>query len=218
QPPQNTHEILDPADYLKRTVIPSLPLPDLHDVLGKGYEKYDVGSVGEFDVSIILKQFSDNSASAKIASAWRGGSYYAARRSDGSKPAIATGDLAILYLSRWDSDTAAQQFAQVYRASLSKRYKRVENAQCQPAERCDRAIISTEEGPVIIEHLPNSMVLITEGFEPALQQQLKAKLQSGSEKRVARHGLVSRFAQSALLQNAMRSAVLNSAVRAISLH
>ena len=34
QPPQNTHEILDPADYLKRAVIPPLPIPDLRDALG----------------------------------------------------------------------------------------------------------------------------------------------------------------------------------------
>src|SRR5436309_8591395 len=121
QPPQNTHEILDPADYLKRAVIPPLPIPDLRDALGKAYEKYDVGSVGEFDVSVILKQFSDNGASAKLAPAWRGGSYYAARKSGSSKTSIAIGDLAILYLSRWDSDNVAEQFARVYREGLTKR-------------------------------------------------------------------------------------------------
>jgi len=210
QPPQNTHEILDPADYLKHAVIPPLPIPDLHDVLGKGYEKYDVGSVGEFDVGIILKQFSDSAASPKIAVAWRGGSYYAARRSNGSKGAIATGDLAILYLSRWDSDSAAEQFARVYREGLNKRYKRVGEAECQPAGKCERTVVSTEEGPVIIERLANSTVLITEGFEPLLQQQLKAKLQSDSEKHVAQHGLISRFAQSALLREAMRGAILKN--------
>jgi hypothetical protein len=214
QPPQNTHEILDPADYLKRAVIPPLPIPDLRDVLGKGYEKYDVGSVGEFDVSIILKQFSDSAASAKIAPGWRGGSYYAARKSNNSKAPMATGDLAILYLSRWDSESAAEQFAQVYREGLNKRYKHVGDAQCIPVETCDRTIVGTEEGPVIIEHLANSTVLITEGFEPALQQQLKAKLQSDSEKRVAQHGLVSRFAQSALFREAMGNAILKNVIPA----
>ena len=212
QPPQNTHEILDPADYLKRAVIPPLPIPDLRDALGKAYEKYDVGSVGEFDVSIILKQFSGDTLSASIARSWRGGSYYAARKAGASNAAITTGDLAILYLSRWDSDDAAEKFAQVYRDGLAKRYKQVGQAQCQPAESCKRTVVSTNEGPVILEHLANSTVLITEGFDPTVQQQLKAKLQSDSEKRVAGHGLVSRFAQCAVLREAIRNAVLKQLV------
>ena len=218
QPPQNTHEILDPADYLKRAVIPPLPIPDLRDALGRAYEKYDVGSVGEFDVSIILKQFSGDAASASIARSWRGGSYYAARKAGSSNPTINTGDLAILYLSRWDSDDAAEKFAQVYRDGLSNRYKQVGQAQCQPAETCKRTIVSTNEGPVIIEHLANSTVLITEGFEPTVQQQLKAKLPSDSEKRVAGHSLISRFAQCAVLREAMSNAILRSMAQNISVH
>src|SRR5206468_3233218 len=143
----------------------------MRDAMGKAYEKYDVGSVGEFDVSIILKQFSNDAASGSIARSWRGGSYYAARKAGSSNSTITTGDLAILYLSRWDSDDAAEKFAQVYREGLSTRYKQVGQAQCQPAETCKRSIVSTSEGPVIIEHLANSTVLITEGFEPAVQQQ-----------------------------------------------
>lgn len=214
QPPQNTHEILDPSDYLKRATIPPLPIPDLRSTLGKSYEKYDVGSVGQFDVSVILKQFSDDKVSAKLATSWRGGSYYAARKSVNAKSTITTGDLAILYLSRWDSDSAAEQFARVYREGLSKRYKEVGKGQCVPADTCDRTIVPTEEGAVIIEHLPNSTVLITEGFEPLLQQQLKAKLQSDSEKRVAQRDLLLPFARCALLQDATKSAILKSLLRA----
>jgi hypothetical protein len=213
QPPQNTHEILDPADYLKRSPILPLPIPDLRSTLGKSYEKYDVGSVGQFDVSVIMKQYSEDAAAAKLASSWRGGSYYAARRSSNLKAAITTSDLAMLYLSRWDSDKAAEQFANLYREGLSKRYRQVGKAQCIPADTCDRTIVSTEEGPVIIEHLANSMVLITEGFEPLLQQQLKAKLQSDSEKRVANRDLVLPFAQCALLQQAVKNAILKSLLR-----
>lgn len=213
QPPQNTHEILAPADYLKRATIAPLPIPDLRSTLGKSYEKYDVGSVGQFDVSVIIKQYSEDPASAKLASSWRGGSYYAARKSGNSNPAITTGDLAILYLSRWDSDTAAEQFARIYRDGLAQRYKQVGKAQCVPADTCDRTIVPTEEGPIIIEHLPNSTVLITEGFEPLLQQQLKAKLQSDSGKRVAQRDLILPFAHCALLQDAVKNVLLKNLLR-----
>ncbi|HEX7960892.1 MAG TPA: hypothetical protein VF493_13295 [Terriglobales bacterium] len=213
QPPQNTHQILDPADYLKRAPILPLPIPDLRSTLGKSYEKYDVGSVGQFDVSVIMKQYSDDAAAAKLASSWRGGSYYAARKSSNSNAAIATGDLALLYLSRWDSDKAAEQFANVYREGLTKRYKQAGKPQCLPADTCDRTLVSTEEGPVIIEHLANSTILITEGFEPLLQQQLKARLQSDSDKRAARRDLILPFTRCALLQDAMKNAVLKSLLR-----
>jgi hypothetical protein len=61
-------------------------------------------------------------------------------------------------------------------------------------------------------------VLITEGFEPTVQQQLKAKLQSDSEKRVAGHSLISRFAQCAVLREAMSNAILRSMAQNISVH
>jgi hypothetical protein len=220
-PPQNTHEILAPSAYLTRAAIPPLPIPDLKDVLGKHYEKYDVGSVGEFDVSVILRQYANDDTAAKISSAWRGGSYYAARKLDGqgSKRPASTGDLSILYVSRWATDEAADQFMRAYRSGLGQRYKQVKDA--EPNRGCDgsacSSTITTEEGPVIMERLPGSLVLITEGFDANLQRQLKAKLQSDSAtQHAATKDLMLRLAQPAIIRQAMENLVLRSVQQSLS--
>jgi len=87
RPPRSTHEIMYPAAYLKPDHVPPTRLPKLDSQLGKNYERYDVGSVGQFDVYIILKQFADEKLADQLTPDWRGGAYYAARRTHSGAPA-----------------------------------------------------------------------------------------------------------------------------------
>src|SRR5206468_11986811 len=94
---------------------------------------------GEFDVSVLLEQFSGEKISLKLAPEWRGGAYYAARIFSDNKSAAdgdaksdtpkniepKTSSIALLYLSRWATPDAAQRFAGEYAKSLAKRYKSV---------------------------------------------------------------------------------------------
>jgi hypothetical protein len=150
-PPRNTRDIMTPKSYFSRERIPALRVPALKPFLGPGYERYDVGSIGQFDVYVMLEQFADDKTARRLSPAWRGGFYYAALRppekdAAAAKPepaAPAAGDskeekkeerpapappvepesLALVYLSRWDSPESASKFAAFYAAALLQRYK-----------------------------------------------------------------------------------------------
>ena len=177
-PPVNSREIMEPQSYLNGEKQEPMHLPDMKKLLGKDYERYDVGSVGEFDVSVLLEQFSGEKISLKLAPEWRGGAYYAARtvyndkspagsetktKSKNEEPS--TADIALLYLSRWATPDAAQRFAGEYAKSLARRYKSVK------AEAAESRWM-TDEGLVVIETQGNQ-VLVLESFDPAIAEKLR---------------------------------------------
>ncbi len=142
-PPHSTRQVMEPATYLSGEQLAPLTPPDLDAVVGPGYERYDVGSVGEFDVSVIVQQFGGEGTQAKAERApgepdgkapakpplwthWRGGYYYAARRKN-----AASGQIAMVYVSRWATLEAAGEFATIYRRSIPKRYTGVTDLAAQ---------------------------------------------------------------------------------------
>ena len=120
RPPQSEREIMEPAAYMSDEHLPALTVPNFDAILHDSYEKFDVGSFGEFDVSVLVEQFGGSEASDQLTPGWRGGYYYAAQPKGKSN-----GPLAIVYVSRWASAEGAQEFADVYATSLEKRYRRV---------------------------------------------------------------------------------------------
>ena len=116
-PPLNTRQVMEPATYLAGEKLPPLPIPDFQKLLGKDYERYDVGSVGEFDVAVITEQFAGVETAKKIWPQWRGGYYYAARKK--GEPGARLG---LVYVSRWGTAESAQEFQRVYEDSIRKRY------------------------------------------------------------------------------------------------
>ena len=91
-PPRNTRDIMTPRSYFSRERIPAFHVPALGPLLGPGYERFDVGTLGQFDVYVMLEQFADGKSAKRLAPAWRGGFYYAARKlpekdADEAKPA-----------------------------------------------------------------------------------------------------------------------------------
>jgi hypothetical protein len=157
QPPHDTHEILSPKSYLNNAKVPLLLLPNLKPAMEKNYERYDAGSVGQFDIVLLMKQFADDEAAKQLSPEWRGGIYYAALRKGAasSKAALKTGDLGLVYLSKWASAAAGKRFADIYKDSLKKRYSTLE-----PTNSGWR----TEEGPVSIQTF-GDYVLVMEGLD-----------------------------------------------------
>jgi hypothetical protein len=161
-PPRNTRDIMTPRSYFSRERIPALWVPALKPLLGPDYERFDVGTVGQFDVYVLLEQFADQKTAKRLSPAWRGGFYYAARRApapdaaagkpEPSAPAAghpAAGDaqdatgkpqpvapqsLALAYLSRWDSPESAAKFAAFYGDALLKRYRFAQGADAPAAK------------------------------------------------------------------------------------
>jgi hypothetical protein len=56
-PPGNTRQIMQPETYLANEKLPDIHLPKFESLLGPEYQFFDVGSIGEFDVSVMVQQF-----------------------------------------------------------------------------------------------------------------------------------------------------------------
>jgi hypothetical protein len=113
-PPQNTRQVMEPATYLAGEKLPEMPVPDLAKALGKDWEKYDVGSIGEFDVAIMAEIYGAEDPK-KIYPNWRGGWYYALKPKNG-------GRLALVMTTKWADANAAAEFYRLYSGSVPKRY------------------------------------------------------------------------------------------------
>lgn len=137
-PPQTSREIMMPESYLAGKKALPITLPQMSAILGKNYERYDVGAVGQFDLMVLLKQFTSQTMADKLTPEWRGGAYYAAlsrmapdadaeamgakqqRNEMDKKPT--TKSLAVLYVSRWSSPEMALMFSKTYASMLWQRY------------------------------------------------------------------------------------------------
>ena len=177
-PPHDTREIMQPDSYLDGQHVEPMHLPKLSDLLKKNYEAYDSGAVGEFDVYILLKQYSGDDLAESLSRAWRGGVYYLGRKKDTKSAkadaAIPMSDLGLLYVSNWATPEDAGYFAKAYSLWLPRKYKSVTPV----AEQKGRAW-NTDQGPVSIE-VSGKRVVVMEGFDPATAAALRAKLVSGS--------------------------------------
>src|SRR5262249_40231349 len=140
----------------------------------KGYELFDIGAVGEFDVAMLIDQFAGAEASKDMYPHWRGGYYYAVKsKADPAAP------LGLMYASRWSDPDSAANFAAIYAKSLSERYKRarqVEDGKDIPVDLkavqtlTGRHSWLTEEGAVVIIARDDT-VLVSESLdEPATKK------------------------------------------------
>lgn len=178
--PQSTHEILQPKEYLAGHRIPPLYLPDL-SFLKKDYEPFDVGAVGEFDVSILLKVYSEEAVANRLSPEWRGGSYYAAGRK-GAKAADAnsTSHVSLFYASKWATEASAQEFAKIYLSALPQRYKGLQHVAADPSKPGLERYTSAD-GPIFVQQTGN-MVVAVESFDADDAEKLiRAGLKQGQE-------------------------------------
>src|SRR5205807_8689290 len=77
-PPQTSREIMEPQTYISGEHLAPLPLPDFKKIF-KGYDRYDVGAIGEFDVFMLAEQYAGEKEAQRIYPTWRGGYYYSVR-------------------------------------------------------------------------------------------------------------------------------------------
>jgi len=173
-PPQTTREIMEPKTYLSGEHLPPLPLPDFKHIL-KDYERFDVGAIGEFDVNVLAEQYSDQETAEKIYPNWRGGYYYSARPKGN-----ASGQLALVFVSKWASQRAAAQFAAIYARGVQQRYKDAQAAgeSGLPSDLKTLGSLSgdhtwkTRDGDVVIA-VKNELVLVAESLPPATTDQFR---------------------------------------------
>lgn len=178
EPPRLTHEILQPRVYLAKEKIAPVRIPDLRPVLGDSVRVQDTGVIGELDTRVFIRQFESNWLAKELSKAWRGGSYATVARAPQGQP-LTTNDVALLYVSRWQTPEAAERFAKFYAGAVAKRYRNAEiTAGWTRSEKSGEAIaavqLNTEEGPVVVELWPGNMVFVSESFDAAVAARLRA--------------------------------------------
>ncbi len=169
-PPKTTREIMEPRTYLAHEKLEPMKMIDMERDF-KGYEPFDIGAMGEFDVDILVEQYAGRHEADAMYPAWRGGYYFAGKpKADKSAP------LGVLYVSRWSSAAKAAEFAAVYAKSLAERYQKRQGlgsdgkvAEDAPPVDSWRTLRGrhawlTEEGVVVIE-VRGDAVLISESLD-----------------------------------------------------
>ena len=179
-PPVDTRQIMEPETYLAHDVVPPIKIPDLDKLVGSQYERYDFGGMGEFDVYLLMKQYAPDEDPKNVYTHWRGGYYLVSHAKTAPKDQV-----AMLYLSRWDSPEAAEAFAKIYAAYTPKRYPGWPKDVSAPVAEAGGPGISTwwrgpESNRVYIDQNGKDL-LILESFDEATVKRLSAALlQSGS--------------------------------------
>jgi hypothetical protein len=178
-PPRTTREIMEPQTYLAHEKLPPMKMIDMEKDF-KGYDAFDIGAMGEFDVDVLVEQYAGRDEASSIYPEWRGGYYFAGRpKGDKSAP------IGVLYLSRWASPAKAAEFAAVYAKSLAKRYQKrqglgTDGKVAEDAPPADswrtlrgRHAWLTEEGIVVIE-VRGDEALISESLDDETTKRVEA--------------------------------------------
>jgi len=71
-PPIDTRQIMQPETYLLNQVVAALTIPNLDQLVAPGYQRFDFGGMGAFDVYLLAKQYGASDPK-KVLSHWRGG-------------------------------------------------------------------------------------------------------------------------------------------------
>jgi hypothetical protein len=170
-PPETSRDIMEPQRYLAGQEVPSLRVPPIGNIIGRDWEKLDVGAMGEFDVFLLLEQYANADTAKRLAPSWRGGYYYAALKKSAGKSnrELKTSELSVFYVSRWESVDAAREFADVYSRSFLTRYRDISPK--KKAEGRD-VLWGSNEGALYVEPV-GEYVIVSESFDAALAAKLR---------------------------------------------
>ena len=178
-PPTSSWEIMNPRAYEKGETPPVPLLPDIHPLIDKLYQPYDIGQVGQLDLHILAGIFGGEEAARNVTPAWDGGIYWAGQLRNASPAEQAsTKSIALLYLSAWKNTASAQGFARLYTRELGRKYSGLKPdmaAQSTAPTSNGEAeqVFSTDEGPVVIT-TRGKMVFVSESFPLSLARRLAA--------------------------------------------
>jgi hypothetical protein len=115
-PPRSTEQILHPEKYLARRDDPQVVLlPDLRGVLGPGWTLDLEDDAGEFAVRGILERFLPQAEARAAAEGWGGDRYHLYMRAG-------DGRLALVFLTAWDTEADAREFAAAYARLIPMKY------------------------------------------------------------------------------------------------
>ena len=110
-PPLSTEQVMHPEKYLDspRDNPMPVPIPPLTSTLGTGWKQTDQGTIGEFDLKVLLEDNGVTDAES-AAAGWGGGKY----------ALYQNGDAGLLIVdTRWDTGADAREFESALRRSFA---------------------------------------------------------------------------------------------------
>ena len=118
-PPASSEQVLHPEKYYDRDEPLEISLPKgLAKILSEKKEGLDElyeNTLGEFNVSLILRALGVKKAAAnQAATGWDGDRFVGLRVKEGDR-------LVVIWLSTWDSEQDAAKFERVYRGALARK-------------------------------------------------------------------------------------------------
>jgi len=120
-PPRDTQQIMHPDLYLEMLQPTSPALPALDHLIGKEARNFRLlteGNVGEFDLSVLLRQYVGERQGADAASHWRGGVFRIYEHKRDKYPVLT-------YAAEWDSPASARAYFELYERVLRGKWKRM---------------------------------------------------------------------------------------------
>ncbi len=154
-PPRNTQQIIHPNAYLAGRPATSPTPPALETVMGKDARRFHMigdGDIGEFDFSVLLRQFIGDQEGRAASSHWRGGNYRLFENKETKNPVLA-------FASEWDSPEAARTFFELYQKVLAGKWKKLEIESSS-----DREINGSGDSGRFTVRLDGSIVQAIEGI------------------------------------------------------
>jgi hypothetical protein len=122
-PPASTQQILHPDTYFSKLAPDMTDAPTLEAALGKPaakqFRELAEGVLGEFDVSALLRQYTEERAGAAEATHFRGGSYRVYENKRDKRPVLT-------FVVDCDTPEAAQTFLALYRQVLKGKWKKLD--------------------------------------------------------------------------------------------
>ncbi len=172
RPPVDTLQVMEPDAYLQGKIAPPPIIPDLDKLIAPGYERYDFGGMGAFDVFLLARQYAPKSDAKDYYSHWRGGYYLAARSKTAPKDQI-----ALIFFTRWDSPEAAEAFEKLYSNYVPTRYHLGSAGGGGPVDGIDPGVEWNlgAQGKVVLEVHGNEL-LIMEGLGSSTMDRLRAAI------------------------------------------
>lgn len=169
RPPADTHQVMQAEAFLRGDAPETVAVAELSKVLGHGWERIDMGGLGELDARVMVAQWANEKAAVALAPAFSAG-YYMTFQRKGQK----NGAAYIALITRWRSTANANDFAAIYRDYLPKRYRQVNRDSAKP----DTWL--TEDGPVQVV-VQGAYVLATETFDEATAARLREAMLSAAQ-------------------------------------
>lgn len=151
--PLTTEQILHPERWGAPEVAPPAPLDFSVAASGEWSEVYSDG-LGEVDIRILLREFlSDRDRADAAAAGWDGDVY---RLLEGP------GGEVLVWVSRWDSESEATEFARAMERALEARYRGVSGRRVT-VERSGARIVRVVDVPTAGEAPPEALLEIDAG-------------------------------------------------------